>query len=118
MEPLCSELAEPTVRASVLPHFRQTVEMIDTSGEKFHFGYECEGSATVARNLTRYVSQLYHCSNCERTKSEETFEPLYVMLVHAHCHNTDTSVNQIYTNTNYHTHTQLKWLVRLASLAK
>ncbi|CAI8009287.1 hypothetical protein GBAR_LOCUS6266 [Geodia barretti] len=57
MEPLCSELAEPTVRVSVLPHFQPTVELIDTSGEEFHFGYECEGSFAVARNLTRYLAR-------------------------------------------------------------
>ena len=70
MEPLCSELAEPTVRVSVLPHFQPTVELIDTSGEKFRFGYECEGSATVSRNLTRYVSQLYRCYNCEQQRAK------------------------------------------------
>ena len=55
MTPICTELSEPKIQATVHPSYYALFKAFNTTNEIFHVGYKCVGSATVARNLTNTV---------------------------------------------------------------
>ena len=60
MVPICTGLTEPKVQATVNSPLREEFPLTSTIDEMFHFGYICEGSAFVAKNITRNVSLILY----------------------------------------------------------
>ena len=59
LDAICTGLREPMVRARVEPPLQEIVSWVNTTQERFYFGYLCQGSVTVARNFSRYVNHNY-----------------------------------------------------------
>lgn len=55
LTPVCTELREPRVQATVEPPLRPIFNQQNSSNERFSFGYVCEGSVSVAQNFSRNV---------------------------------------------------------------
>ena len=60
MTSICTDLSEPRVQVTVHPTHYATFLDVYTYDEKFHFGYDCKGSVTIARNFTRTVDILLY----------------------------------------------------------
>lgn len=57
LTPVCTELREPHVYATVEPPLWPLFNQGNSSDERFSFGYVCEGSVTVAQNFSRNVNK-------------------------------------------------------------
>ena len=60
MVPVCTTLTEPRVQFTVQPSLHDIFISTSTINEKFHFGYICEGSTFVAKNISGNVSLTLH----------------------------------------------------------
>ena len=60
MVPICTELIEPKVLATVHSSLREDFRLASIKNEEFHFGYVCEGSVFVAKNISRSVSLILY----------------------------------------------------------
>ena len=60
MAPVCTTLTEPRVQLTVQPSLHDIFISTSTTDEKFHFGYICEGSTFVAKNISGNVSLTLH----------------------------------------------------------
>ena len=60
MAPVCTTLTEPRVQFTVQPSLHDIFISTSTTDEKLHFGYICEGSTFVAKNISGNVSVTLH----------------------------------------------------------